>query len=180
MNTWKRQMAVVFSVALSASLLWGCSGEDGSAGGKETQKAEASVEGSQGAENGQGENSQAAGSGQKESSQAAGGTGEISWPEGDIQCIVTAGAGGGTDAVARAVTTPLEKELGKPVVVINNGSAGGMVGMEEIAAADPDGYTLGVFSNTDVANLSMARTGVSLCWRILPILQVLIPPGTCW
>ena len=30
MNTWKRQMAVVFGVALSASLLWGCSGGGGS------------------------------------------------------------------------------------------------------------------------------------------------------
>ena len=154
MNTWKRQMAVVLGVVLSASLLWGCSGGSGSdkerssAGDQKSQKAETSAEGSQ-----------AAGSGSEAGTRTAGGAGELSWPEADIQCIVTAGAGGGTDAVARAVTTPLEKELGKPVVVINNGSAGGMVGMEEIAAADPDGYTLGVFSNTDVANFVYGSDG---------------------
>ncbi|MEG0338823.1 MAG: tripartite tricarboxylate transporter substrate binding protein [Oscillospiraceae bacterium] len=54
--------------------------------------------------------------------------------------------------MARAVCTPLETLMGKSMVIINNGSAGGLVGMEEIAKAKPDGYTLGVFSNTDVAN----------------------------
>lgn len=74
------------------------------------------------------------------------------YPEKEIQCIVTAAAGGGTDAMARAVCTPLEKTLGKAIVIINNGSASGLVGMGDIADADADGYTLGVFSNTDVAN----------------------------
>lgn len=54
--------------------------------------------------------------------------------------------------MARAVCTPLEKTLGKTIVIINNGSASGMVGMGDIAKAKADGYTLGVFSNTDVAN----------------------------
>lgn len=74
------------------------------------------------------------------------------YPTKEIQVIVTAAAGGGTDAMARAVCTPLEKTLGKTMVIINNGSASGLVGMGDIAKAAPDGYTLGVFSNTDVAN----------------------------
>lgn len=74
------------------------------------------------------------------------------YPEKEIQCIVTAAAGGGTDAMARAVCTPLEKTLGKAIVIINNGSASGLVGMGDISQAAADGYTLGVFSNTDVAN----------------------------
>jgi Uncharacterized protein conserved in bacteria len=76
------------------------------------------------------------------------------YPSKDITCIVIAAAGGGTDAMARAVTVPLEKQLGKPVVVINNGSAGGLVATGDIADAEPDGYTIGVFSNTDVANFA--------------------------
>lgn len=75
-----------------------------------------------------------------------------SYPEKEVQCIVPQNAGGGTDSMARAVCTPLEQLLGKSIVIINNGSASGLVGMEEIAEAEPDGYTLGVFSNTDVAN----------------------------
>ena len=74
------------------------------------------------------------------------------YPSKEIQCIVPQNAGGGTDALARAVCTPLEGILGKPIVIVNNGSASGLVGTEEIANAAPDGYTLGVFSNTDVAN----------------------------
>ncbi|MEG0762339.1 MAG: tripartite tricarboxylate transporter substrate binding protein [Oscillospiraceae bacterium] len=74
------------------------------------------------------------------------------YPVKEIQCIVPQNAGGGTDSMARAVCTPLETLMGKSMVIINNGSAGGLVGMEEITKAKPDGYTLGVFSNTDVAN----------------------------
>lgn len=74
------------------------------------------------------------------------------YPEKGISVIVTAKAGGGTDAMARAVCTPLSKRLGKSMVIINNGSASGLAGMTEISRANPDGYTLGVFSNTDVAH----------------------------
>ncbi|MDD3252910.1 MAG: tripartite tricarboxylate transporter substrate binding protein [Lachnospiraceae bacterium] len=74
------------------------------------------------------------------------------YPEKEVQVIVTAAAGGGTDALARAVCSPLEKQLGKSMVIINEGAASGLVGMSNIAASEPDGYTLGVFSNTDVAN----------------------------
>lgn len=68
------------------------------------------------------------------------------YPEKPVTVIVTANAGGGTDAMARAVCTPLEQRLGQPMTIINNGGASGLAGMTEIAAAEPDGYTLGVFS----------------------------------
>ena len=143
-RTWKKQLAMVGAAGLMAVSLWGCSGQESTS--KETAApattAAAATEAAK-EEQGNAAETEAAGI------EAAA---DIAWPEKDIQCIVTASAGGGTDAVARAVTTPLEKELGKPIVIINNGSAGGLVGMEEISAAEPDGYTLGVFSNTDVAN----------------------------
>jgi tripartite-type tricarboxylate transporter receptor subunit TctC len=83
------------------------------------------------------------------------------YPAKEIQLIVPFGAGGGTDKVARLVANALEKQLGKPVVVINKNSAGGIIGSNEIAQAKPDGYTLGVFSNTDVAQFVYAvKTGV--------------------
>ncbi len=79
------------------------------------------------------------------------------YPGKEVNVIVIANAGGGTDAMARAVTSPLEKKLGKPFVVVNNGTAGGLVATEDIAAAQTDGYTLGVFSNTDVANFAWGQ-----------------------
>jgi tripartite-type tricarboxylate transporter receptor subunit TctC len=80
------------------------------------------------------------------------------FPSKEITCIVIAKAGGGTDTMARANTVPLEETLGKPIVVINNGTAGGMIAMDDISKADSDGYTIGVFSNTDAPNFVYGDT----------------------
>ena len=53
-------------------------------------------------------------------------------------------AGGSTDAVARAMQPALEKILGQPVVVENRAGAGGMLGVDAVAKAAPDGYTIGI------------------------------------
>lgn len=124
----KNVLSGVCAIAMAASLMAGCSAKEEKAAETVTEAAEAVEEAAQE------------------------GVPASAFPEKEIQCIVTAAAGGGTDAMARAVTTPLEKLLGKSFVIINNGSAGGLVGMGEISEAEADGYTLGVFSNTDVAN----------------------------
>jgi len=83
------------------------------------------------------------------------------FPSDSIELIVPFGAGGGTDRIARAVANALQNELGQPVVVVNKTAAGGVMGSNEIAQATPDGYTIGVFSNTDVANFEYkVKTGV--------------------
>ena len=82
------------------------------------------------------------------------------YPDKEIRLIVTQPAGGGTDGIARAVAVPLEKSLGKPVVVINQGAASGLVGITEISKADPDGYTVGVFSNVDNSYFAFTQEGV--------------------
>jgi tripartite-type tricarboxylate transporter receptor subunit TctC len=56
------------------------------------------------------------------------------------------GAGGGTDAAARIVAQVLEKELKQPVNVVNRTGGSGVVGHAAIAAAQPDGYTLGIIT----------------------------------
>jgi len=66
------------------------------------------------------------------------------WPAKPISMIVPWGAGGGTDATARMIATLLEKELGVPVPVVNRTGGSGVVGHAAIAAAAPDGYTIGV------------------------------------
>jgi tripartite-type tricarboxylate transporter receptor subunit TctC len=76
------------------------------------------------------------------------GSGSLSWaqtyPSKPIRFIVPFPAGGSTDAVARAMQPALEKILGQPVVVENRAGAGGTLGVDAIAKAAPDGYTIGI------------------------------------
>ncbi|MBX9823793.1 MAG: tripartite tricarboxylate transporter substrate binding protein [Xanthobacteraceae bacterium] len=66
------------------------------------------------------------------------------YPERPIRFFVPFPAGGSTDAVARALAPALEKILGQPVVVENRAGAGGMLGVDAVAKAAPDGYTIGI------------------------------------
>jgi tripartite-type tricarboxylate transporter receptor subunit TctC len=72
----------------------------------------------------------------------------LSWaqtyPSKPIRFIVPFPAGGSTDAVARAMQPALEKILGQPVVVENRAGAGGLLGVDAVAKAAPDGYTIGI------------------------------------
>lgn len=68
------------------------------------------------------------------------------YPERPITLIVPWGAGGGTDAVARILATLMEKDLGQPINVVNRTGGSGVVGHQAIAAAAPDGYTIGIIT----------------------------------
>jgi tripartite-type tricarboxylate transporter receptor subunit TctC len=65
------------------------------------------------------------------------------YPERNVTLIVPYGAGGGTDITARLLAKDLEPLLGKPVTVENRAGGGGWVGWGALAAAKPDGYTIG-------------------------------------
>jgi tripartite-type tricarboxylate transporter receptor subunit TctC len=64
------------------------------------------------------------------------------YPEKVISWIIPWSAGGRTDVAARIFAPALEKQLGKPVIVINKPGAGGVVGSKEAAMAKPDGHTI--------------------------------------
>lgn len=66
------------------------------------------------------------------------------YPSRPVTLIVPWGAGGGTDATARILASLMEKELGQPVNVVNRTGGSGVVGHAAIAAAPPDGYTIGL------------------------------------
>jgi tripartite-type tricarboxylate transporter receptor subunit TctC len=74
------------------------------------------------------------------------GTALAAWPERPVTLIVPWGAGGGTDATARIIGSLLEKDLGQPVNVVNRIGGSGVVGHQAIAAAAPDGYTIGLIT----------------------------------
>jgi tripartite-type tricarboxylate transporter receptor subunit TctC len=64
------------------------------------------------------------------------------YPSRPIKLVVGFPAGGPTDIIGRVIGQQLAQELGRPVIIENNGGAGGTIGADNVARAAPDGYTL--------------------------------------
>ena len=64
------------------------------------------------------------------------------YPTKTVRLIVPQTPGGASDALARIMAAKLSEKWGQPVVVENRAGAGGNIGMDAVAKAAPDGYTL--------------------------------------
>jgi tripartite-type tricarboxylate transporter receptor subunit TctC len=67
-----------------------------------------------------------------------------SWPTRPVTLIVPFPPGGSTDTAARLVAEAMRPSLGQPVVIENVGGAGGTIGVQRVARAAPDGYTIDI------------------------------------
>ncbi len=70
------------------------------------------------------------------------------YPERPVRMMVPFPPGGANDIVARLVSQKLSERWGKPVVIDNRAGAGGNIGTEVGARANPDGYTLTIGSTS--------------------------------
>jgi tripartite-type tricarboxylate transporter receptor subunit TctC len=85
------------------------------------------------------------------------------FPSRTVRLIVSFPPGGGVDAVARVFAEKMSPILGQPVVVENRGGAAGLIAGRSVAAADADGYTVLVATNSMViAQLINAAPGMSI------------------
>jgi len=73
---------------------------------------------------------------------AAGAAAQEPYPTRSVTIVVPFPPGGIADFTARPLAPALEKVLKQPVVVANKAGAAGAVGMQSVAVARPDGYTL--------------------------------------
>jgi tripartite-type tricarboxylate transporter receptor subunit TctC len=65
-----------------------------------------------------------------------------SYPARPIEFIIPFAPGGPTDTAIRLIQPTLSANLGVPVVLVNKAGGGGAIGMDGVAKAKPDGYTL--------------------------------------
>ena len=64
------------------------------------------------------------------------------YPNKPIKLVVPYAPGGGADGVARIVAKRVSEQIGQGIVIENKGGAGSIVGTDQVAKAEPDGYTL--------------------------------------
>lgn len=78
-------------------------------------------------------------------------------PNKPIQIVVPYSPGGGVDIVSRLVSQAMSERLKQVIMVDNRPGAGTNIGMNAVAKADPDGYTLLTASNTLANNAALYK-----------------------
>lgn len=105
---------------------------------------------------------------------------QAAWPDQPINMIIAYAPGGGTDIAARVMIPFIEKYLGDnaKINVINRPGASGDIGFSAIAAAAPDGYTIG-FINTPPVLATPIERKTGYTWQSYDLLgNVVDDPGT--
>jgi len=99
------------------------------------------------------------------------------YPSRPIRLIVAYPTGGISDAVARALGERLSAQMGGSVVVENKAGAGGSIGIDAVAKAAPDGYTLG-FASTSPLTLTphVGHVNYDPQRDIAPVMSVMYSP----
>src|ERR1700757_5546111 len=93
------------------------------------------------------------------------GMAQTTYPDRPIKMIVPLAAASAVDVAARIVTQKMADNMGQQIVILNLPGASGLIGAEQVAHAEPDGYTIGGFNDsimTMVPNLQ-----AKMRWYIL-------------
>lgn len=96
---------------------------------------------------------------------------EPDYPQQPIRMIVPFTPGSTSDIAARAVAQKIQGPMGQPVLIENRPGANGAIGMQAVARAKPDGYTLvvGSISSTAVPAAIMKVPPFNLLQDFLPV-----------
>ncbi len=99
------------------------------------------------------------------------------WPARPVRLLVAYPPGGVSDAIARLLAEKLATQLGQPVIVENRAGASGTIGMDAVAKAVPDGYTVG-FSAISPLVLSphLGKLPFDPAKDIVPVASVMYSP----
>jgi tripartite-type tricarboxylate transporter receptor subunit TctC len=108
---------------------------------------------------------------------------QSAYPARPVQVIVAFPAGGSVDVMARHLVSAMSSLLGQQFVVVNRDGASGTIGFGHLAAARPDGYTLGAGPTTSIIARHLVkdlRYGVDsfeyICQSFENVFTVSVPP----
>lgn len=94
------------------------------------------------------------------------------YPTRPIRLVAPFPPGGGVDILSRIISVPVSESLGQPVVVDNRPGAGGAIGAEIAARAEPDGYTLVMVSSSYAATSAYRKPPYDPISGIQPVILI--------
>lgn len=83
---------------------------------------------------------------------------ESSWPVKPVTIVIPFAIGGVSDVTTRMLAAKLRSEFGQSFLAENRAGAGGNIGADYVAKANPDGYTLFQGTSAHVTNMSLYKT----------------------
>jgi tripartite-type tricarboxylate transporter receptor subunit TctC len=90
---------------------------------------------------------------------------QTNYPARPIKMIVPLAAASAVDVAARIVTQKMADNMGQQIVIINVPGASGLIGAEQVAKAEPDGYTIGGFNDSIMTMVPNLQSNMR--WDIL-------------
>jgi tripartite-type tricarboxylate transporter receptor subunit TctC len=100
------------------------------------------------------------------------------YPARPVRLIVTFAPGGGLDVITRLLARWLSERTGQQFFVENRAGGGGIVGIEAVVNAAPDGYTLLMVSSANATNAALyGNTNVDLARDIVPVGAIVRVPN---
>ncbi len=79
----------------------------------------------------------------------------LDYPTRPVHFIVSFAAGGPNDTIARILGQYLSEQLGQQFIVEDHVGAGGNIGMQDVLASAPDGYTIGFVAPNNAINATL-------------------------
>ena len=96
------------------------------------------------------------------------------YPNRSINIVIGFPPGGAIDTIARVMAPKMSADLGQPVVIENKAGAGGVIGMQSVARAEPDGYTvfMGTMGNFSITPALVKDLPYNVAKDFAPVTQV--------
>ncbi len=102
--------------------------------------------------------------------------GWAAWPDKPIRMVVPYAAGGGADNTARIVAQQMSITLGQQIIIDNRPGAGGVIGADNVAKAQPDGYTVLYDASAFSVNPSLRKLPFDATKDFVPVSLVATAP----